>query len=317
MTREKKQTKWPPPVRRRARTRTRYGASRRKGFTILHTEPPLGQGGFATIYKGKYVQGETGKEQKIAVKIIRFGDVPQEWKDNCLNNELAVQMKLQHPHILRIFDTIKTRSRAIIFMELAKGSVERVIKGHVKKDKFLELTRVHRWLSEMSSALWYMHTRAGGGPYAHRDLKCENVLLNDKDETKIADFGFTCSCHDYVTDSVKLRDTKAGTQAYMAPEIMAAEGPYDAIKADMYSLGVCLYEMFTRYLPFPVDEDEPEALRRRQSKTYIRLSKLKKKLNVPDKYSDLVDRMLEPDPGKRLTDEQLLNFFANPVATAS
>ncbi|CAB0008643.1 unnamed protein product [Nesidiocoris tenuis] len=98
---------------------------------------------------------------------------------------------------------------------------------------------------QLVDAVGYLHTRE----IAHRDLKCENIMLSDKDTIKIADFGFARWCCDLVTRKRVLSDTFCGSAAYAAPEILQGI-KYNPKMYDVWSLGCILFIMICGTMPF-------------------------------------------------------------------
>lgn len=106
----------------------------------------------------------------------------------------------------------------------------------------------------MVSAVEYLHSK----DIAHRDLKCENILLTSKDNIKIGDFGFARLCRDAQTGTRVLSNTFCGSAAYAAPEVLQGVS-YNPKMYDVWSLGCVLYIMLCGSMPFD-DTDIPTML---------------------------------------------------------
>jgi len=135
---------------------------------------------------------------------------------------------------------------------------------------------------------------------AHRDIKCENVLLNrSQTVAKLTDFGFSRTCFDNKTGKRLLSETYCGSAAYVAPEVLKAQ-PYNAICSDVWSLGVVLYVMVNNKLPFPFEHDLKSMLKYQCEKKY--------KFAVPlsDSIKDLIAKQLEPNIQSRINMKQVL-----------
>ncbi|CAE7641402.1 par-1 [Symbiodinium sp. CCMP2456] len=156
-----------------------------------------------------------------------------------LHQEIAIHLSLQHAKIVGILDVVETEQELCLVLEhLSGGSLDQVVaRGPLKES---QASHVFRQIAE---GLQHMHTRG----FAHGDLKPANILLSDSEQlqVKLADFG-----HSKVVDDVLVSDI-AGTPLYMAPELFASEAAQaDARAADLWSLGVILFELLTGHCPF-------------------------------------------------------------------
>lgn len=202
--------------------------------------------------------------------------------------EMRIIRRLQHPNIIRVWDIIKTRTRVYIFMEYAsKNSIGQLVRdnGPIPED----LSR--QWTSQTASALAYMHSVG----IAHRDLKTENILLDNEDNAKVSDFGFACFTYDLATQKPTTSPTLCGTTSYIAPEVMTP--PYDAKKADCWSLGICTYEMLTACRPF----SESVGLKKMHQRQMARKYGYPPTPEVSRQAKDLISKLLDPNPETRLT----------------
>ena len=149
----------------------------------------------------------------------------------------------------------------------------------------------HEYMKKLLGAICHMHSQG----IMHRDIKPENIMLTSDNELKFIDFGLA-------KRFVKNKELKtiAGTPHYIAPEVI--EGHYTD-KCDMWSLGVILYVMMCGYLPFDG---------RSQSRVFSKISAGKYNLNHNEfnecskEVMDLITKLLEKDPQKRLSAEQAL-----------
>ena len=137
---------------------------------------------------------------------------------------------------------------------------------------------------------------------AHRDMKCENVLLTSNLNVKLADFGFAR----YVIDNRGKRvlsDTYCGSLSYAAPEILRA-CPYNPKIADVWSLGVILYILLNKSMPF--DDTDIKRLYEQQTNRKWKF-RSKSAAVLSEQVKKLVSHLLEPDVSKRWKLEQIIN----------
>lgn len=184
------------------------------------------------------------------------------WIEACLKNEMFVAKNLKHPAIIFTFDVIKTRRNAYIIMQFAAG-------GDVSKRMYEDLKRPYTeeesktYFKDLMSGLVHMHHQN----VAHRDLKLENFLLNDRNQPLISDFSFAAlGCKQTQTMLTTLmRATLCGTPGYLAPELSmkrAAGALYDAKAVDIFAIGVCLFEMLNKAKPYPEVGEVTDAILR-------------------------------------------------------
>lgn len=172
----------------------------------------LGQGAFAKVYCAKNLR--TG--QSVAIKAMSLQNVQKGGLTELVKREISIMHRLHHPHIVRIFEVLATKKKIYFVLEFAEGGE---LFAKVRKGRFNEhLSR--RFFQQLISALSYCHSRG----VFHRDLKLENLLLDEKLDLKVTDFGLSA-----LTDQIQpdgLLHTRCGTPAYLAPEILANKG-YD------------------------------------------------------------------------------------------
>lgn len=153
------------------------------------------------------------------------------------------------------------------------------------------------WFRQMASGLHYLH----GKNIAHRDLKCENILLSRKFNVKLADFGFARLCMDHEGRRVLSR-TYCGSAMYAAPEVVAGT-PYNPKLADVWSLGVILFIMLNGRMPFD-DANLRKLLKDQMSRNWIFRSRVRDIVSALAK--NIVREILEPDITQRLTLNRVL-----------
>jgi len=265
----------------------------------LKLGPLIGTGAFAKVYR---VEWNRMPDKQLVIKIINHSRIGVVWKEKCLNNELKIIRKLsEHPNIVKSHECIKTRTFAYIVMDFApNGSIGDYLK---KMGRPLKESQVKPWFADILSAVTFAHSEG----VAHRDLKPDNFLLNNENKALLSDFGFACLTQDRDKTRI-MKGTYCGTAQYMAPELHSlVEGhAYDAIKADVYSLGVCLFEMINFFLPFGQDFEagNKNAIKRQKARDY----KLKDTVDkiISQSCKDLIDKLLEPNPKERIAAKQAL-----------
>lgn len=195
----------------------------------------LGQGNFAKVYYAKDIK--TG--QNVAIKVIDKEKTLKAGLNEQIKREISVMKLVKHQNVLQLFEVMATKSKIYIVLEYAKGGelFNKVAKGRLKED-------IARWIfQQLISAVDCCHSR---GVY-HRDLKLENLLIDEDGSLKVSDFGLSALADSKRQDG--LLHTMCGTPAYVAPEVINRKG-YDGAKADVWSCGVILYVLLAGHLPF-------------------------------------------------------------------
>ncbi|KAK1343261.1 hypothetical protein QTO34_016039 [Cnephaeus nilssonii] len=194
----------------------------------------IGKGSFANVMLARHIL--TGTE--VAVKVMRQQDSSRVFQ------EVHSLQGLNHPNIIKLFEVIGTPNQFYLFLEHVTG--KNLLEYLENKGRMNE-GEARTVFRQIISAVQYCHQRG----IIHRDLKPENILLDGEMNVKLIDFGFSKK----VTEE-KL-STFCGTAPYMAPEILQLR-PYEGPQADVWSLGVVLYQMVTGNLPFEGQTFEEE-----------------------------------------------------------
>ena len=243
----------------------------------------IGKGKFATVFLG--IHEETG--QKVSIKQLKKSELNT---DNLLIKEINIQKKLFHPYLTQMYCVIEKSDDIYIISEYcSKGDI---IKNLLEKGTFDESFSC-KIFQQIISSLEYLHKNN----ICHRDIKPENILLTEKLDAKLTDFGLSR----YFKKN-ELLNSSCGSPIYAAPEMLEGKS-YDGTKIDIWSLGISLYTMVCGELPFVVDDEND---------IYILMDKIiKGNYNIPEFLSneckDLIKNMLVTDPDKRITLEQIKN----------
>lgn len=254
----------------------------------------LGEGSYAKVYLTEYKNVKDNKTQVLACKLIDTSKAPKDFVKKFLPRELDILVKLNHPHVVHIQNIFQRRSKYFIFMRFAENGdlLEFILKkGSVSEAQ----SRV--WLRQICLAVQYLHEME----IAHRDLKCENALITSNYNLKLADFGFAR----YVVDAHGKKvtsDTYCGSLSYAAPEILRGI-PYHPKIADLWSVGVILYIMLNKAMPF--DDTNIKRLYEQQTNKRWRF-RAKVIDSLSDQVKKLTQQLLEPDITKRLKIDQVL-----------
>jgi hypothetical protein len=236
------------------------------GMEILEL---IGQGGMGVVYKARQIE----LNRLVALKILspRLAADPE--FPRRFNREAQALASLDHSNIVRIHDVGREGDLYFIVMEYVDGMTLR----DLLVQKKLPPEQTLRVVPQLCDALEYAHSRG----VIHRDIKPENIILSRSGVAKIADFGLAKIVKDENAEpSITQTNVVMGTADYMAPEQRDKTKAADH-RADIYSLGVVLYELLTGELP--VGRFDPPT-RRRQ---------------VDARLDDVVLRALEKDPDRR------------------
>jgi serine/threonine protein kinase len=209
------------------------------GLTVGHCviEELLGQGGMARVYRGR----QEHLDRQVAIKILPpYYAADQNFVDR-FQLEARAMGKLSHPNIVVVHDAGEDAGRLYIIMEYVSGGTlkQRMVDG-------MRMSAIQRVIREVASALSYAH----GAGIIHRDVKPVNVLMDMNDRSILSDFGIAKVLE--TSQNLTSAGAGVGTPEYMSPEQCRGNVAVDA-RADIYALGVMLYEMLTGRTPFVAD----------------------------------------------------------------
>jgi len=201
----------------------------------------LGKGAMGIVYEGM----DPKLHRKVAIKTILKGhmdddDAAKEYSMRFMREAQAVA-RLNHPHIVQVYDFGEEKDVAYIVMEFIKG---KELKNFFDANERFELKEVVRIMCELLDALDFAHE----GGIVHRDIKPANVMLDGQARVKLADFGVARVSDDRSAAEKTQAGTMVGTPAYMSPEQITG-GNVDR-RSDIFSAGIILYQFLTGEKPF-------------------------------------------------------------------
>lgn len=232
--------------------------------------------------------GSTGKiklvyhaetKKYLALKVIKkeiFGKKPG--LEAKVNREISLMRFFDHPNVINLLDILESPRHLYIGIEYASNGD---LNNYIFRRSCIDENEVLHYFRQIIYGLEYLHSLG----ICHRDLKLENILVDENYCLKIADFGFAKFSKDSITS------TPCGSPHYVAPEIINGKC-YDSIKADIWSCGVIFYAMLTGRLPFD-DRSDRQILQKVKRGQYLMP-------NVSDACKDLLSKMLNYDPLQRI-----------------
>nr|CAD7402855.1 unnamed protein product [Timema cristinae] len=262
-----------------------------KGYKI---RDQIGQGSYASVYLGRYISNRYNQPQ-VACKVIDINYASKDFVQTFLPRELSILMKVKHPHIIQVFSILQRKTKYYIFQRYAENGdmLEYVLRSGVVPE---EQARI--WQRQITLAVQYLHELN----IAHRDLKCENILLTKNFNVKVADFGFARHIV-YIDGKMQLSNTYCGSLSYAAPEVIRGK-PYNMKMADIWSLGVILFVMINQAMPF--EDSSPKRLYSRQMS---RKWRFRSKINstISQQLKNVIRNLLEPNLKARWTLAKVIN----------
>ncbi len=219
-----------------------------RGTHVFRIDSLIGQGGTSSVYRGEWLV----RSKPVAIKVLhsKSAAIPEMTKR--FQREVATSQRLAHPNVVEVIDSGQLPDGSLFMvMELLEGVPldEEIAKGRLEPERALALT------AQILSALDAAHKMG----VVHRDIKPSNVFLVNRggvETAKLFDFGI--ALNDRAAVKLSIAGAAFGTPEYMSPE-MARGDKLDG-RADLYSLGVMLFEMLTGRLPF-VRNDPLDLLR--------------------------------------------------------
>ena len=249
----------------------------------------LGRGGMAEVYKG-YLES---LDRHVAIKLMHAFLVSEQDFLARFQREARAIAKLNHPNIVGVydFDTFGDDTYYLVMEYISGGTLKDRLQELAARGDHLPVEDAVRITSEITSALAYAHKRG----MIHRDIKPANIMLTDTGKAVLTDFGIV-KLVGGAHASVAFTATGAliGTPAYMSPE-QALGKPGDE-RADIYSLGVMLFQMVTGKLPF--DADTPLAVVMKHVNEAVPLP-VSFNPDVPFRLQEVILKALEKEPDRR------------------
>lgn len=241
----------------------------------------LGTGGMAVVYKGKDIV----LNRTVAVKVLKPEFNSDEEFVKKFQKESQAAASLSHPNIVNVFDVGFSHDVHYIVMEIVNGNTLRDflnnMQGFMKEDAVINIGL------QIASALSQAHQN----DIVHRDIKSQNILINEHGSVKVADFGIARAA-----TSATIVNTKEviGSVHYSSPE--QARGGFVDARSDIYSLGILMYELVTKTLPF--EGDSPVTIALKQIKDDMPNPQL---LNaeISDGLASIIHKCTEKIPNER------------------
>ena len=250
----------------------------------------VGKGAYAIV---KIVTNLLTKE-KFAMKIYEKEKLNDISKKKCVYREVEILKRVNHENIAKLKDVINTPKQILIVQEFVEGiSLRDYYNKEIRNQKGISEHKskiFKKIFKQIFEAMNYLHKNH----MAHRDIKLENILMTKDYCIKIIDFGFGM----YNPEN-KLQTFYCGTPNYMPPEI-AFKKPYVGQKADLWSLGILIYKLFCADFPFK-GKNEKDLYKS------IKKGKFTMASYTPEYIKTIILNMIELDPNKRLTCEDVLN----------
>ncbi|KAF9417894.1 hypothetical protein BGZ76_004470, partial [Entomortierella beljakovae] len=218
--------------------------------------------------------------EQVAIKIISKASlVNRAAVHRGIEREIAIMKLINHPHVIRLYDVYETDKELFLVMEYVSGG--ELFEYLVNKGR-LDEAEALRFFQQIIVGLAFCHKRKIW------DLKPENLLLDDKRNVKIADFGMAS-----LQKSGRLLETSCGSPHYASPEVVTGM-KYDGSSSDIWSCGIILYALLTGHLPF-----DDENIRQLLSK--VKAGKFYMPSDISAGARDLISRMLTVNPKRRIT----------------
>ncbi|MDR1464166.1 MAG: Stk1 family PASTA domain-containing Ser/Thr kinase [Oscillospiraceae bacterium] len=259
----------------------------------------LGIGGMAIVYRAY----DNIDDRPVAVKILKEEFLANEEFRRRFKNESKAIAMLSHPNIVKVYDVSYGDRLQYIVMEYVEGIT---LKEYIEQQRVIPWKEAVHFLTQILRALQHAHDRG----VVHRDIKPQNIMLLQSGNIKVTDFGIARFSR---SETRTMTENAIGSVHYISPE--QARGDFTDEKADLYSVGVVLYEMLTGQLPFQSDSTVSVAIMQLQSE-----ARRPREINdtIPLGLEQITIRAMQKNPADRYQSaaEMLLDleeFKRNPL----
>ncbi|MDB6168011.1 MAG: Serine/threonine-protein kinase PrkC [Verrucomicrobia bacterium] len=196
----------------------------------------LGKGGMGVVWLAL----DRELNSRVALKFLREEMTSEDHALKELKGEVLINRDLAHPNIIKTFDFVTDTRRSAISMEFVDGTNLHKLKQQ-RPEKCFEVEDVKPWIFQLCDAMHYAHQQK----VVHRDIKPANLMVNDRGEMKLGDFGIGRTVADTIN---RVTRNAAGTPPFMSPQ--QTMGEKSAPADDIYSIGATLYDLLTGEPPF-------------------------------------------------------------------
>jgi formylglycine-generating enzyme required for sulfatase activity len=269
---------------------TRGLVSGQKLFRRYTLNRILGRGGMGVVWLAR----DDELERDVALKFLPELIILDRARLADLKRETKRSLELTHKNIVRIYDFVNDETSGCISMEYIDGDTLSNVRADRERKTF-ETRELPEWMKQLCDALDYAHNHAR---VVHRDLKPSNLMVNQRGDLKVADFGIARSLVDSISMLTMGARGTSGTLVYMSPQQL--DGERGSHLDDIYSLGATFYELLTSKPPFysgnidrQIHERIPPQMTNRREELEVEGEP------IDDAWEELVADCLQKDPARR------------------
>ncbi len=247
-------------------------------------EARIGSGGMSTVYRAL----DETLQRQVAIKLMNREVAADSDQLERFRREARAVAQLSHPHVVGVIDAGEDEGRPYIVFEYIEGET---LKERIRRQGQLPVTEAVAYAIEIARALGAAHARH----IVHRDVKPQNVLIDEEGSAKVTDFGIARTLDE---EGLTADGRVIGTTDYVAPE--QALGQHVTGQSDLYSLGIVLYEMLTGEVPYKGDSQVAVAMKHvREDLPDIQF----KRPEVSASLAAVIDRATAKRPEDRYADD--------------